>query len=92
MLRKSMERSLRRYVPVRRARRCGASRRTAKASSRSSSSAASGKPSQFRDLAQVGALFVPAFSSMMTKTNSTMIAPAYTMICTAAMNSAPSSR
>src|SRR5439155_13970390 len=34
----------------------------------------------------------PALSSMMTKTNSTMMAPAYTMTCTAATNSAPSRR
>src|SRR5580693_6192769 len=34
----------------------------------------------------------PALSSMMTKTNSTMTAPAYTMTCAAARNSAPSNR
>jgi hypothetical protein len=34
----------------------------------------------------------PAFSSMITKMNSTMMAPAYTNTCAAAMNCAPSSR
>src|SRR5207244_13012709 len=34
----------------------------------------------------------PAFSSMITNTNSTMIAPPYTMLCTAATNSAPSNQ
>ena len=34
----------------------------------------------------------PAFSSMTTKVNNPMIAPAYTITCAAARNSAPSSR
>ena len=35
---------------------------------------------------------LPGMSTMIAKTNRTMIAPAYTMICAAARNSAPSIR
>src|ERR1700691_5148400 len=61
------------------------------ASSRSSRMP-SGSPAYFAILLQSVRSSVPAFSSMITKTKRTMIAPAYTMICTAAMNSAPSIR
>src|ERR1700733_486965 len=50
----------------------------------------SGSPAYFAILLKSVRSSAPAFSSMITKTKRTMMAPAYTMICTAAMNSAPS--
>ncbi len=50
---------------------------------------ASGTPAKVASFEKFVRSSSPSFRSMITKTNSTMIAPPYTMICTAATNSAP---
>src|SRR3989454_293967 len=56
------------------------------------SATANGIPAVAASLEKFVRSSTPAFSSMITSTKSTMIAPAYTMICTAATNSAPRRR
>ena len=57
-----------------------------------STTATAGKPSTVAARLPSVRSSRPAFSSITTKVNSTMMAPAYTIICAAARNSAPSSR